>query len=298
MSDAALPVAPVAAATNGALPAAPPKTAIKPPVAPVAAVEVDDFEEYVVDGKTTRLNKEQRKLHFQKHLAADKRLKEAADEKNKAADLIKLFETDPEAALTKAGHDPSKIFGSHLEKRAKLEMMTEEQRVAMALQQRAEAAETKAAKFEEEKRAQYRANVDRQNFLAVEQQFIETANKHGLDSSPEVLRDMCDIAIEFLEHDLVITADQAALEYQRREADHIEARDKRRSAGLKGQKLLTYLGEATVAEVKAALAAADAESLQSIPKPQAKPKTQVKAHERAIKGSHISELMFDKKFGL
>ncbi len=296
MSDA-LPVAPAAAA-----PVVSQKpTIVKPePVKLVEAKapEVDDSEEYVVDGKPTRLNKAQRQLHFQKALAADKRMKEAADEKAKAADIIKLFETDPEAALRKLNKDPDKLFASHLEKKAKLELMTQEQRDAESLRTRAEAAEAKAKKFEDEQKTAKQAETDARNFKALETQLIGAADKHGLSDTPETLEGLCDIALEFIEYGTAITADQVAQEFIRREKEHFEAKDKRLFSVLKGSKLLAYLGEATVAEIKAALSAADAESLKGIEPPRAKIK--VAAHERAVrpKSGFINENSFDKKFGL
>lgn len=297
MSDA-LPIAPVAAPAPQKAPEAKtpePKVVAKP--AEAKPVEVDDTEEYVVDGKPTRLNKAQRQLHFQKALAADKRMKEAADIKAKTEDFWKDFEADPEGAMRKLGKDPDKIFSAHLEKKARLATMTEEQREAASLKERAEAAEKKAAKFEEEQKAARQAEVDARNFKALETQLIAASDKLGLASTPDVLEGLCDIALEFYEYGASITADQVAQEFVRREKEHFEAKDKRLFSVLKGQKLLAYLGDATLAEVKAALSQVDADSLKDIPKPQAKAKTQVRAHERTVKG-HINENAFDKKFGL
>ncbi len=294
MSEIA-PVAPVAPVVTNK-----PALVKSEPVKPVEAKapEVDDSEEYVVDGKTTRLNKEQRKLHFQKALAADKRIQAAAEETRKASELVKLFETDPEAALRKLNKDPDKLFASHLEKKAKLELMTQEQRDAESLRTRAEAAEAKAKKFEDEQKTAKQAETDARNFKALETQLIGAADKHGLSDTPETLEGLCDIALEFLEYGTTITADQVAQEFIRREKEHFEAKDKRLFSVLKGPKLLAYLGDATVAEIKAALSAADAESLKGIQPPKAKIK--VAAHERAVRprSGHISENSFDKKFGL
>lgn len=302
MSDA-LPIAPAAVApTNGAHPTTPQKPAVVKPTTDVKAEtkapEVDDSEEYVIDGKATRLTKAQRQLHFAKGLAADKRFKEAADERNKAAELLKLWETDPDAALRKLGRDPDKERAAHLERRAKLELMTQEQRDAEALKSRAEAAEAKAAKLEADQKAARQAELDDRNFKAIQTKLIAAADKHGLSDSPDVLTALCDIKLEFLEHGMVADDDQVAEEYLRREREHIEAKDKKLLSVLKGKKLLDYLGDATLSEVKAALAQLDTDSLKDIPKPQAKPKTQVRAHERALKGPHISEGDFDKKFKL
>ncbi len=299
MSDVA-PVVPVAP-TNGAHPTTPQKpAAVKPvdakPLESKKPEEVDDSEEYVVDGKTVRWTKAQRQINFQKAIAADKRLKEAADEKNKAAELLKLWETDPDAAARKLGRDPDKDRAAHLEKRAKLELMTEEQRRISALESERDEHKAKAEKFEKEQQAAKQAEVDQRNFKALETQLISAADTHGLDGTPETLEGLCDIALEYIDYGVVLTAEQVAQEYIRRDQEHVEAKDKKLLGFLKGEKLLKYLGPAAIAEVKAALAQLDTDSLKDIPKP--KSKVPVKAHERTIKGAHISELEFDKAFKL
>ncbi len=295
MSDVA-PVAAPVAPTNGAHPTTPqkPAEAVKP--APVKAAEVDDTEEYTVDGKTVKLNKEQRKLQFQKALAADKRLKEAADLKNQHADLQKLIDTDFDEFLRKTGKDPEKFYAERLERKAKDALLTEEQRAIKAADDRAKAAEEKAAKYEAEQKKAKQAELDQRNFKALEHQLVEAATAHNLDQSPDVLAAMCDIAIEYLDLDIALTADQVATEYLRREREHLEQKDKKLHSVLKGKKLLDYLGASTLAEVKAALALMDAESLNGIPKPQAKPKIPVRAHERTptAKTPYMSEAEFDK----
>lgn len=293
MSDAvAAPAAPVAP-TNGAHPTTPQKPVA--PKAPVSAEPVDDSEEYVIDGKPTRLTKAQRQLVVQKGLAADKRFKEAADTRNKAEELLKLFETDPEAALAKLGKDPSKVFGEHMAKKAKLELMTPEQREAEKTQRELAEWKQKAEAADAEKKATHQAEVDKRNFDALESQLIGAADRHGLDSSPDTLQALCDIALEFIEFEVVPTADQIAQEHIRREKEHIETRDKKLLSVLTGKKLLDYIGAGNMAKLKAAMAEADAASLNDIPKPQARNRVPVKAHERTVKG-YVRESDFDKKF--
>ncbi len=296
MSEVAAPVVPAVAPTNGAHPTTPqkPAAAIKAPVES-KPVEVDDSEEYVVDGKPVRLNKAQRQLHFQKALAADKRMKEAADARNKLADDEKLFEEDPEAYFAKKGKDGSKFIAAHLEKKAKLELMSPEQREAQRLQSERDEYKAKVEAVEAKEKAAKQAAIDERNFKALETQLIAAADTHGLDGSPETLESLCDIAIEFIEAEVPISAEQVAQEHIRRERERLEARDKKLLPLLKGKKLLAYIGPAALAEIKAAMAEADAASLNDIPKPQARPKVQVKAHVREVKG-YVRESDFDKKF--
>lgn len=295
MSDAvAAPAAPVAP-TNGAHPATPQKPAVTKPV-DAKPPEVDDSEEYVVDGKPVRLNKAQRQLHFQKALAADKRLKEAADQKNKLTDREKLWEENWEEAMRQSGKDPEKILADHLAKKAAQALKSPEQIEAEKAKAERDATAKKLAEYEKKEQDAKQAEADNRTFQNVQRQLLAAADKYKLDGDPDVLDGLAAIGLEFLELEIPLTADQICEEYIRREREHIEGRDRKLLSVLKGKKLLDYIGPTNLAAIKAAQAEADAQSLNEIPKPQARPKVPVRAHERTIKGGHISEGDFDKKF--
>lgn len=257
---------------------------------------MDDSEEYVVDGKPVRLTKAQRALHFQKGLAADKRLKEAADARKKSEDFQKLLETDFEAAVRQAGHDPEKLYAAQLERKAKQELMTDEQRRFAQLEQERDAAKADAEKVRKEQTKAKQDALDEANFGRLRTEIVASAERLKLDETPDVLEGICDIAMEFLEYGVELTTDQAAQEYIRREREHVETKDKKLTSILSGKKLLEYLGKETLAKIDAARKEADAESLKGVPAPQARIK--VAAHERSVKPKtgHMSELEFDRKF--
>ncbi len=297
MSDVAPVAAPAVAPTNGAHPAAPqkPAAAIKTPVES-KPTEVDDSEEYVIDGKPTRLTKAQRQLHFQKGLAADKRLKEAADARNKLADEEKLFEENPEEYYRKKGKDPDKVFADYLAKKAQAALLTPEQREAEKTKSDYEKTHKELAEYKTKEANAAKAKADQELSVHIEAGLIAAADKHGLDNTPETLDSLLDILEEFsFEYKVPITFDQAAEEHIRREREGIETKDRKVVSRLSGKKLLDYLGADTLARVKTAQAEADAASLKEIPKPQARPKIQVKAHEREVKG-YLREADFDRKF--
>lgn len=273
----------------------PPEAKAKPPVA--KAPEPEPTEEYEIDGKKVQLTKTQARTAIQKAAAADKRLQEAAEKAKKLAADEKEFEEDPEAYYRKRGKDPEAVFAKHLEKKAKQALMTPEQIAAEKTAKELEDLRAKDAKSQEEKSKAAKAAADAKTAEMLEQGLVAAADKHNLDADPDVLDEMCAIGIEYLEHGIELTHDQLAQEYLKREAEGISKRDAKRLSKLEGKKLLEYLGEANLAKVKAALAAADAESLNAIPPPVVKPKVQVKAHTREVKG-HIRETDFDKKFGL
>ncbi len=234
-AGAAAPAAPAPAA------AAPAAAETKAPVEAKPAPEVDDSEEYTVDGKQVRLSRAQRALHIQKGLGADKRMQEATEAKKRSDEIIKLFETDPEAALAKMGKDPEKFIAEHLAKRAKAALQTPEQRELARVQKERDDLAAKAKEIEDREARQKQAEQDRATHQALEQQIIAAADKHGLDSSPEVLEGLCDIALEFLDHGVSISPDQLAQEYLHREEELLAVREQKLLPKLKGQKLKAYL---------------------------------------------------------
>lgn len=266
------------------------------PVAPIEAkAEVEVAEEFEVNGKKVALTKTQQRTAIQKATAADDRFREAAAERARVDEIVKLFETDPEAALKKLGKDPSKVFDDHLSKKAKAALLTPEQAETERL--RAELAEVRSAKekFESDKKAATDKAADEHNSRVMEQQLVAVANKYDLDANPETLEALCDVAAELLDYGTIPTMDQIAQEFLRREREHIETRDRKVLSKLEGKKLLDYLGVDGLRKVRAALAELDTESLKTIPAPLAKSKIAVKAHVRENKG-YVREGEFDKKF--
>lgn len=297
MTDAVAP----AAAPVPAAPVEKPIAGAPPPEKPKAVAKAPEPEptfELEIDGKKTTMTHTQARTELQKRAAADKRLQEAAEKAKKLAADEKEFEEDPEAYYRKRGKDPDAILSKHLERKAKLALMTPEQIAAEKTSKELE--ELRAHKEKTEKAAleAKQREADLKTAEMLETEMVAAADKYNLDRDPDVLDGMCAIGIEFLDdYGIRLSPDQLAQEYLRREDEGISKRDAKKLSKLEGKKLLAYLGEANLAKVKAALAAADAESLNAIPPPQVKPKIQVKAHTREVKG-HIRETDFDKKFGL
>lgn len=231
MSDAApSDVAPVPAAAVAE---------VKAPV--VAAKEPEPTDDYEIDGRKVTLTRTQARTHIQKSGAVDKRLQEATEKQKSLDARIAEFEADPEAALAKMGKDPTKILEAMLARKAKLELMTPEQREAQALRDERDALKKEADKTAAEKKAALDKEMDEHKSMALEQQLIGAADAHGLDASPETLEGLCDVALELLELGLTPTADQVAQEFIRRDQEHLEARDRKIIPKLKGERLKTYL---------------------------------------------------------
>lgn len=284
MPDPVAPVAPVEAAK--------PVTPTAPVAKPVEPAEV--AEEYEIDGQKVLLTKTQARTRLQKAMAADKRLQEAAEKKKEVEKFWEDFEKDPEAAYRARGKDPDKLFAEHLSRKAKLELLTPEQREAAQLKQERDDAKAELAKRDSEKKAAAQVELDKRMYAAVSEQLIAAADKHGLDAGYDVLEALADIGFRAVEDGVPLTADQIVQEYMYQEREAIEKRDRKLLSKLEGKKLVEYLGKDTVAKLKAALAAMDTESLKEIPKP-VKNQVAVKAHVREVKG-HLSESDFDRKF--
>lgn len=285
--------------TPAAAPVAPPVEAPAATKAPAAkAPEPEQSDEYEIDGKKVMLTRTQARTAIQKAAAADKRLQEAAEKRKETEALAKLFEEDPEAALRKLGKDPEKVIADHLAKKAKQALMTPEQVEAERLKREHDELKSEVEKSKKEKAELANKEKDAKTAEMLEAGLVAAADKYGLDSEPEVLDQLCAIGIEFIDdYAIVLTPDQVAQEYLRREGESISARDRKKLSKLEGKKLLEYLGNPTLEKVKAAMAALDAESLKQIPAPVKAKTTQVKAHTREVRG-HISESAFDKKFNL
>jgi hypothetical protein len=263
-----------------------------------AVTEPEPTEEYEIDGKVQRLTRTQARTLIQKAAAADKRLQEAAEKRKSLDELLKLADEDFEAFLAKQGKDPQKAIAALLERKAKLELMTPEQRERAKLEADLAAERAKTAKVEAERKAQQQAELDKRNEEHLAQQLIGVAEKYQLDKTPETLEGLADVAYDLLSYGVVPTVDQVAQEYIRREAEHIEKRDRKVMSKLKGEKLLKYLGDAVLKEIDAAREQARQESLKKIPAPALKPRQEKPLPPRAEGGRFISEADFDRKAGL
>lgn len=235
MSDSVVaPVAPAAAAATPAAGAAAEVPAIKP-------AEVEPSDEYEIDGKKVTLTRTQARTHIQKAGAVDKRFQETVEQKKKLDALIAEFEADPEAAIRKAGKDPDKILEGLLARKAKLALLTPEQRAADALREERDALKKKDEAREAEKKAADDKAADEVSEKALTAQLIEAANKYGLDATPEALEDLASVALDLMEYGQRPSTDQVAQEYLRREQEHLEERDRKLLPRLSGERLRNYL---------------------------------------------------------
>lgn len=299
--------APTPAAVDSTAPT--PSTEAPAPVE-IKVPEVEPFDDYEIDGKTVRLTRTQARTQIQKATALDKRMQETAETKKKLDSLISDFEKDPEAALAKLGKDPEKILQALIERKAKMALLTPEQREAQALKEERDALKAEKDRADAERKKKADEELDQHNQAALEGQLVAIADKYGLDKEPEALGDLADVALDLLEtvgeH---VTMDQVAQEYLRREEEHIEARDKKLLPKLKGERLEKFLKtniEAVLklppADLLRVLGPEGVKAIQAATLTKAPTATKVRAPDvkpppRNGQGRYVSEADINKKFG-
>lgn len=311
MSDLTAPAAAAAAPVVQAPGQAAPATESKPLA--LAPAEVEPSEAYEIDGRTVMLTRTQARTHIQKSGAVDKRMQEAAEKQKSLDALLKLYDTDPEAALRQSGRDPDKLLAAFLARKAKLELMSPEQQEAAKIQEERDELKTRLEKLEAERKAEAQASVDQRNQDALEVQLISSAEKYGLDKTPETLEGLCQVAGDLLDYGTIPTPDQVAQEYIRREQEHLESRERKYVAKLKGEPLKKYLQSnmpallalpaAELLEVlgPAGVKAIQAATLSRIPAAAKKPvlpaaPAPAPVPRRNDAGKFVSEADFDKRF--
>jgi hypothetical protein len=211
------------------------------PVEP-AAPEPEATEDYEVDGKKITLTATQRRTAVQKGFAADKRIQTATETQKKLDALIADFEKDPEATLSKLGKNPEKILADLLERKAKQALLTPEQREAADLKEKLATHEADKAKREKADKEREDAKLDAATETSVENDLIAVANKFGLDATPAVLEELCDAALHLMDMGIKKpSVEEIGAEYQLREDEALETRDRKLLPRLKGPRLLAYI---------------------------------------------------------
>lgn len=216
----------------------------KPAVAAKPAAQAERTLRLVIDGVEKTLTETQAITQLQKMGATDKRFQEATKKEQKLEAILKAFEEDPEAALAKLGKDPSKLISEHLAKKAKLDLLTPEQQEKAKLEAELATLKAQQAETEKEKLTAKQAEMDANAEQVMEVQMIEAAKRHNLEGNWETLEMMTEVALEAIELGLTsITNDQIAQEVLRRQAEHLDAREKKILSRMTPAQLIEYVGK-------------------------------------------------------
>jgi hypothetical protein len=248
----------------------------KPPSKLKFAGKVDGAE------KQWELTPEEVVTRLQKSEASEKRMQEAAGVRKQWDQIRELAKTNPELVLKElAGIEDADAWAEQrVEKKWKKELMPEHERQMLELQQRAETAERRAKEIETAQQAEFQKQQDAKLEAQMESEFKRAFELTSLPWDPEHLELFGQIALDAIDYGIQLTPEQMAAEVKSRLDTKAKAtEDKLRSqfTGLKGEDLLSWLGEDGVKEVLRA-AVAKHEQSQTAPVAPA-PSTSVESPE-------------------
>jgi hypothetical protein len=203
-----------------------------------------------VDGqeREEELSDEEIAVRLQKGYAADKRMAEAAEIRKANKELRELAKKDRRALLKELGgiEDVDAWIEQEYAQRIKKELMPEPERKQLEIQQRAEAAERRAAELEARIQAEAQSRQDAVLAQQIEETYTQAFKVAGLDWSPENVEAMGRKHLEYLEMGVDLTPQQLAAEVKAditgRERG-LEEKYRAKLASLDGAQLLEFLGQ-------------------------------------------------------
>lgn len=181
----------------------------------------------------------------QKMLAADRDRQEAKRVQQGAQRLFDLAQSDPEAFLKELGKDPDKWAAERMAKLGARAIMTPEERAAAEAQSELE--QLRAFKKSQEEAATTTKKQAEQARLRQENErkFIPALEKTGLPKTHETIALMAETALMGLNDGIEYTADELAVETERRVATYTT----HLLGNFEGKALLKRLGPQLVAKV-------------------------------------------------
>lgn len=149
---------------------------------------------------------------LQKSVAGDRALKEAAQERQRAARLLEALKASPEDALAQLGIDVDELALRRLQAAAQREAMTPEER-ALAEREAALAARERELRSVEEQRQQQALQAEQEAaFQAAQQNVMAALQQEGLPRSHRTIRMVADVMIGAMDAGLDLTPQQVAAE--------------------------------------------------------------------------------------
>ncbi len=233
-----------------------------------------------VDGQELEeeLSDDEISVRLQKERASDKRFQEAAALKQKFGDVVKWIKENPFEALK----DP--VFGLDLDKLAEErlaskykqivedEQLTPEQKKEREYQKKIDAAEARAQKLENDAQTRAQEEINQKVYKETEDLFGQVLEQEGVEKSYETMYHLASIAKMLHANGMPLDPKILAAELRGRLDNSRTGLEKSVRGGLKGDKLLTYLGDDTVKEVlRAAVARAQGSNAAKIFPPKEAP---------------------------
>lgn len=204
-----------------------------------------------IDGKEqeTELSDDEIAVELQKARAASKRFEEAAKMRKEVEEVIKYGKENPADAFKRLfGMDLDEWSEQRLVERYNEAQLPEHERERKKLEAELNSYREREAKARKTQEAQRQEAFERQVYEQTEQEFISALDELGYDagfSKTTLLPMMADIAEAALDHGIELSPKQMALEARKR----IDAIHKKTISSLKGDRLISYLGDDIVKEV-------------------------------------------------
>ncbi len=216
--------------------------------------EIEELIEAKVNGKTKKLTQAQLLAEYQKLAAGGEKFKEAADLTKKNQALLKLFQSDPEAALEQMGVDIDALANDRLSRKVNEQLLSPEERQQISEREELEYYRNQSKQRQEQEAQEQEQQADNLAFSQFEQALLGEAEKAGLSNDPSVLYGINEIGIEWMEMGFNDWNEASLIqEYQHRQEQRSLAMEKREISKLKGEPLLSYVsdhfGEAFLTEL-------------------------------------------------
>lgn len=218
---------------------------------PTEKTKEEELFEVIVKGEKRQYTREQALRKLARDEAADKSFIEAKELTRKNQQLIEHLK-DPErveAALEALGHDLDALSQRRLSKAVEQAQMTPEQQELAATKAELEKHKSEAKKREEAAAKAKQEADDAAAFQHFEKGFLQAAERHGVEGTPDNLLRIVEIADEALEHGYSLTEDQVMAELKEREDATFSKLEARVTKGLKGEALAKRLGPTVVGEI-------------------------------------------------
>lgn len=155
--------------------------------------------------------------------AAEKRMKSAATEKQKAFEIIKAFESDPESMLKRLGPKGREIAEKFLLAQIQDDMLTPEEKEFRQLKQENETYKQKEAREKEERAQAEQQKKEYEYAQTFQATIISALEKSGLPKTAVNVKRMASVMSKNLEYGLELTPDDLATEVFNERSEELKA---------------------------------------------------------------------------
>lgn len=191
------------------------------------------------------LSEEEAIREIQKGRALERKTKANNEQADRARRAFELAQKDPVAFLRELGHDVNQLAERQLAERARMEMMTPEQRALAERDAKIAEYEQREQTRQQSQRAEAAKRHEQMLLDRNRQEFAEAVEKHGIPKNYKWLERWVDVKRHNLEQGLSLNPEQIASEARKSaRSDLMEL-----THGLQGKSLMEFLGPELVQHV-------------------------------------------------